>query len=565
MHAPPTIESHDDSIIIGFLVSAASFAALAHYYRWGQILLSGDAVAHINIARRVFDSRTPGPAQLGTVWLPLQHILTIPFIISDWMWSSGIGGAIPSMFGYVFGVLGVYRLVRNGLINIGANARGTVIAAWLAAGIYAANPNLIYVQTTALNEALSMALLVWAVLMFTDFWQAAVAGNDALASSRLLWCGGFLLVNMLIRYDAWFHGCVILLAAVVVTIVLWRRRSAAAPSKPGFGLRGGGLGQLRKPLLTFVLLTAAAPAFWLSYNAFLWGNPLEFATGPYSAKAIEERSRRPGDPHHPGWHAPYVAAEYLVKDLELNLVEGRTERWEKTWLAVAVVGSIAILFFSRGLWPWFLLWLPLHFYAISIAWGGVPIFIPRWWPFSYYNTRYALQLLPAIAVFWGVAAYFAITGWRSRWVRVAVPVLVLAFVGASYFFVWRNVPICLREIRANGGARYALDAALANDLEHLPRQAVLLMYIGDHGGALQRAEIPLRRTINEGNFRIWDKALADPAANADFIVAGSGDQVAQAVEKNPRALRLLIVVQTPGQDPVRIYMSTLRVSITPVQ
>jgi len=51
----------------------------------------GDAVAHINIARRVFDSQTPGLLQLGTVWLPLPHLLMIPFIFSDAMWRSGAG------------------------------------------------------------------------------------------------------------------------------------------------------------------------------------------------------------------------------------------------------------------------------------------------------------------------------------------------------------------------------------------------------------------------------------------------------------------------------------------
>ena len=70
-------------------------------------------MAHINIARRVFDSRTPGLLQLGTVWLPLPHLLMIPFLLSDWMWQTGVGGSIPSMIGYVFGVAGIFRLVRE--------------------------------------------------------------------------------------------------------------------------------------------------------------------------------------------------------------------------------------------------------------------------------------------------------------------------------------------------------------------------------------------------------------------------------------------------------------------
>jgi len=40
----------------------------------------GDAVAHLHIARRVIDSRRPGLSELGSVWLPLPHLLMIPFV-----------------------------------------------------------------------------------------------------------------------------------------------------------------------------------------------------------------------------------------------------------------------------------------------------------------------------------------------------------------------------------------------------------------------------------------------------------------------------------------------------
>src|SRR5450755_1522835 len=86
------------------LVSLFSFF---YYFRQNDLLLYGDAVAHINIARRVFDSQTPGLLQLGTVWLPLPHVLMIPFIVSNAMWRSGAGASIPSMLAYVFGVVGI--------------------------------------------------------------------------------------------------------------------------------------------------------------------------------------------------------------------------------------------------------------------------------------------------------------------------------------------------------------------------------------------------------------------------------------------------------------------------
>ena len=46
------------------------------------------------------------------MWLPLPHLLIMPFIVSKQMWQSGSGGSIPSMAGFVFGVLGIFRLVR---------------------------------------------------------------------------------------------------------------------------------------------------------------------------------------------------------------------------------------------------------------------------------------------------------------------------------------------------------------------------------------------------------------------------------------------------------------------
>ncbi len=99
--------------LLVWLATCVSVLSFLFYYQRGEILLYGDAVAHINIARRVFDSKTPGPLQLGTVWLPLPHLLMTPFLISTEMWRRGAGGSIPSMVAYVFGVIGMFRLVQD--------------------------------------------------------------------------------------------------------------------------------------------------------------------------------------------------------------------------------------------------------------------------------------------------------------------------------------------------------------------------------------------------------------------------------------------------------------------
>ena len=57
--------------MLALLLTAISAAAVLWCSARGYTLYYGDAEAHLNIARRVLDSRTPGPEQLGTVWLPL--------------------------------------------------------------------------------------------------------------------------------------------------------------------------------------------------------------------------------------------------------------------------------------------------------------------------------------------------------------------------------------------------------------------------------------------------------------------------------------------------------------
>src|ERR1700745_3558236 len=89
--APKAYSENEVVRLVWLAVFFSVFFSLYHNRR-GDVFLYGDPVAHINIARRVFDSKTPGLLQLGTVWLPLPHLLIISFIVSKQMWQSGVGG-----------------------------------------------------------------------------------------------------------------------------------------------------------------------------------------------------------------------------------------------------------------------------------------------------------------------------------------------------------------------------------------------------------------------------------------------------------------------------------------
>src|SRR6516164_226882 len=277
----PSSPGDSDIALLAWLASCISILTFLFYFKEGDVLLYGDAVAHINIARRVFDCKTPGLLQLGTVWLPLPHLLMIPFLVSLRMWQTGAGGSIPSMIAYVFGVVGIFRLTRGALSGSNPPDGVARTCGWIAAIMYAANPNLMYVQSTAMGEAIYLAFFIWAVAYLSEWLR----GNPAALTRCALCLAGACLT----RYDGWFLSAV-LLAVVLARILMERASSAkikieAAENKTGGApllaavARSGKIGKrnlkqettvtgrTRRDVVRFVLITAAAPALWLPYNA----------------------------------------------------------------------------------------------------------------------------------------------------------------------------------------------------------------------------------------------------------------------------------------------------------
>ncbi len=519
---------------VAVLLTAASFAFCA---RRGYLLLYGDAVAHLHIARRIFDSRNPGFSQLGSVWLPLPHLLLLPFVQrADW-WQSGLAGAIPSMASYVMACAGIYRLARRWM---------RPLLALLVFAALALNPGLLYMSVTAMTEPLFLALMIWSVVHLTAFESALRETDAPAARSALIKLTLVLISAVFTRYDGWILGTLAWLAVAYWTLRRgWWKESANAG--------------------VFIVCTLgllAAPLTWLGYNWRMYGDSLDFLRGPYSAAAIARRTTKPGSLPYPGWHHLSWAFLYYVKSAKMGAAPLRCGRW-LLLMAAAGTAYALVRYRSRAVPAAMLFWMPIPFYAYSVAYGSVPIFLPVWFPNSYYNTRYGMELLPAFALFPAFAVLAAIKE-RPQWTR---PILGFAFalIIASNAFLLHATPLVFQEAKANAATRIPFEQALATKLIVLPPQATLLMYTSAHIGALQQIGFPLRRTINEGDYNLWRQALEDPAAAADFSVAMEGDPVAEAVRKHPQDLELMFVICSTGQPCARLYRSTLdaRLAVEP--
>ena len=525
----PQVISRMEWLIALVCCAAASLLAILWSWRNGALLNYGDAVAHLNIARRVFDSHQPRFSELGSVWLPLPHLLLMPFVqVYSW-WATGFAGVIPSALAYMGACAGIYRLARRWL---------PASAAALALAFFAINPNLLYLQTTAMTEPLFLCEMVWITIWLVD-WRAGL-DTAPKQSGRLLWLIAMALVAAVFtRYDGWVMA---LLAWLAIGITLARR------------------GELRSHAFWMAsALVVAAPAAWFIYNAAAFGDWLYFARGPYSAKVIEIRTAVPGFPPHPGWHDPWVSFLFYVKAAEMDAA---ARAWGNTLLAVSLLGiAWAWLTARRYALAWtLLLALPVPFYAYSIAYGSVPIFLPEWWPHSYYNLRYGLELLPALALSAGFAAQFcldAVRRFSSRKSRATQTIfaaaLLFILIALNAYAMVRERPLVYVEgtknIQAHRPYELEIPPALRDLLGQRPG-GVLLMITSSDPQIVALTGIPLRQTINEGDLEIYRDALAAPAAHAALVLAFDGDE-----DDHPAGLTAYCRFSAPGQPSATLYVS----------
>jgi hypothetical protein len=516
-----------------------AFVALFVCYSRGYLLLYGDAVAHLAIARRVLDAKWPGLAQLGGVWLPLPHVLMLPFIMNMQMWQTGLAGAPMSMLSFAVSVAGVWRLSRR-LMRL----RWALVAT----AFYAFNPNLLYLATTAMTEALFLALLVWTVVATMEGIAALRAGELGAARARMMLAGLLVLGQVFTRYDGWVIGA---LVWCCFAFAIWRSDRITRQ-------------KMRPWLVVFTVLCVAGPLLWLWYNQRFEGDWLDFLRGPYSAAQIERKTAPPGQ-HYRGWHNPGWALLFYTRTAQVDAAA-----WEAGFgLMLAALYGLWVTWKrrsaaaarARGEALAWLLWAPLPFYVYSVAYGSVPIFIPQLWPHSFYNARYGMEMLPGLAVYGALAgerldAWLrgSTAGWAKLagrfWQPLAMMLCVLNAIAMMY-----TVPLVLKEGMVNARTRMSLERQIATELEMMPQNVPVMMALSAHVGAVQQAGRPLLSMVSENDSQTFEKALADPAANAAYVIAIEGDPVAGAVAQHPEGLEALAVICTTGQPCARIYQS----------
>lgn len=434
------------------VVAAAALVTVALAAAWfahrDYILYYGDAQSHLNISRGIIDSRTPGYEQIGSVWLPLLHVLCLPFVANDTLWSTGLAGTIPVAFCFVVAAVFFYLSARE--------AYGAVLPAAVTLACFALNPNVLYLSSIPMTETVFFAALSIQLFALLRFRRTQTGSLIVLAGAASI-CAS------LTRYDGWF-----LIPFLALGFFLFAKRN-----------------RFRAALL-FSVIASLAPLYWMAHNQWATGDALSFYRGPYSAKGIYLRGLAEGNPRDPVDHNLHLSLLYYFT----------AGRFCSGWPLIVIggVGIIAAIWKKSAIPVLFLLLTPC-FYIWTMYSTGQPIHIPNLWPFSYYNTRYGIALVPLCAFGAGALVSAAPARWRK--IGIALPVIAVS--------AWLVKPseqswICWRESKFNSDSRRFWTDQVAAFLKANYRPGDGILYgEGDVPGALCRARIPLKEGLTQGN------------------------------------------------------------------
>ncbi|WP_377321200.1 hypothetical protein ACFJIY_18955 [Pimelobacter simplex] len=472
------------SVPVFLLGCAVGTIASIWTVRAGTNLDYGDAMAHLTIARRILDGQTPGLQQLGTVWLPLPHLLLMPLVQDMYLFRTGIAACILGTLCLGISATALHRI----MVRLGLGRTARVVGL----GVLLANPSLLYAYTTALTEPVLIAAIL-----------ACIAGLSGWAFSGRRLSGGELAVfagipaacAVLTRYEGW---ALVASGAIYVVFVVVRR--------------GDGVRRALVMAAAFASAPLAAIGWWLSYNAAWYGNPVEFLTGPYSAAAFTE---------------VFVEQGQLTTKGNLGLsfkVFG--------WAAVESVGLLPLIAAGIGLvlmtWRWGIdnraltIWLAgtsSAFLLFSLTTGQHIMVNDVSLPSGAYNNRYVLSAAPWAAL---LCAYLAHEIGRRKALAGAGVVLATVAALTAQNLWWAGDPGERMTVieEAHLGQRNFTDVKkMARWLhDHYDGGNLLIDESADKLAVAPVIAIDFDQVYNRAAGDAFDDALADPESHVRWVV-----------------------------------------------
>ncbi len=498
----------------------ASIGSTIYVFQHHLTLIYADAMSHMLLGRAIFDSATPGLAQLGGVWLPLPHLLIALFAWNDYLWTTGLAGSIVSMGCYlgtsVYVFLAIRRLTQNSC------------AGFIGSLVFILNPNILYLQATPLTEPLCWLTFTAACYYFLVWIQ-----EDK--QRYLLFAAGSTFFATLARYDGW---SVFLLFLVVIPLVGLLKRY---PIRKIEGL-----------VLQYGVLGGLGIILWLVWNKVIFGDFLYFQRGPYSFQQHTDVSAV----------APFFR-HHILTDITYYSM-GTAETVGTVLTTLAVVGLILFLLRRRSIIHTIavlIFLVPFAFYVIAFFFGQADLFSPHT-PFylsgiipsttNLANSRYASETVAPAAIFVGLLVPRGNQPFRiyisGIWI-VRICLLLLTITQSVWILYGGVISVMSDTHPPFCNASYSISTYLN---QHYDGGYILQTNYPFH---LSESEsgIHFSNVIYEGSGVLWQQALQNPIHLVDWVIMQPGDRVALAIAQNDPTFSSQFTLVASGLYGLNLY------------
>ena len=491
------------STIFLVLLTFISIFSFLFYFDNGLGLAYNDARSHLDIGRRVVEGLKPGLAQLGSVWLPLPHILMVPTIWNDFMWHTGLAGALQSMISFVAtGLLIVLFLKKLGVGILGRS---------IGLLVFIANINILYMQSTAMTELLLLATMLAGVYELF-LWHKSNDVRNLIKSS--LW----IMLASLIRYDGWF---LLAFAAVLVAIQMLKKKGYKAAE----GM-----------FLFFCTLAGLGIILWLLWNLLIFKDPLFFAFGPYSAHAQQTQLDQAGVLATKGnlflslkFYFYALAYNTGAFTLVLGIIGAVVFWFDKKFTNSVKIASTALI-------------APFLFNVLAMYLGHSVLFIQGLSGDTWFNARYGLMMVPAIAIFIGYLIH------KIGTMKYAV---IGLFLFVTFFTFASADAVTIDDATVGASQKNVKEVSGWLHSHTNDKKGFILISAASHDAIIFSSNLPMIKFIHEGTGTYWKSATKSPDRWARWIIMrtnDTNDQTFKLVNESKTLYKYTLVGHYPFAD-----------------
>jgi len=468
------IDKNLGTLVLCFLLGFSIISFIV-YSQNGLALKYNDARSHLDIGRRVVEGLKPGVAQLGSVWLPLPHILMVPTIWNDFFWHSGLSGALISMVSFVGTGLFIYKFLEK----LGVGILGKLVGV----GVFIANLNILYLQSTAMTESL-LLLTMTAGVYYLTLW----ARDEKLIN--LVKSAFWIMISTVTRYDGWFLA---VFASVLVGFIVIRKK---------------GIKAAEGNFVFFATLAGFGIFLWFLWNLLIFKDPFYFAFGEFSARTQQTQLEAAGELPTKGnlflsFKAYFFALVYNTYTYPffvgiigfLALIQDKKINWRVRLATLALFGA-------------------LIFNVIALYMGHSVLFLPEIIGKTWFNVRYGVMLLPMIAISFG---YLVERAKNYRFMILGVFFLV------SFFAFVNQDAVVIDDAVYGSSQKNVTEVAGWLRKNVLREEGYVLISAASHDAIIFSSGLPMKKFIHEGTGAYWDYAVENPDKWAKWIVMRTYD------------------------------------------